>query len=166
MKKFIRLSLLLSLAIVLNIIEASIPFFSGQIPGLRLGLANIITLFVLYQFSFKDAIYLAVLRVFLVGILRTGIFSTAFFMSLTGVIISLILMYIAKKIFSEIGVSIIGAVGHSIGQILTIFLISQINVSYYLPFILFFSIISGIITGIICKYLNNYFKENLQLLYE
>ncbi len=163
MKKFVRLTLLLSLAIVLNIIETSIPFFSGQIPGLKLGLANIVTLFVLYQFSFKDALYVGILRVLIVGVLRTGLFSTAFFLSLTGVLLSIIVMYLTKKLFSPIGVSVIGSIAHSIGQLITIYLISQINIIYYLPFIIGFSIFSGILTGIICKYLNEYYKENLDL---
>ena len=61
MKKFTRLSLLLALSVVLNIVEATIPFFNGAIPGLKLGLANIVIFFVLKNFSFNDAIYLSVL---------------------------------------------------------------------------------------------------------
>ena len=55
MKKFTRLTMLLALSVVLNIIESFIPLFNGNIPGLKLGLANIIVLIVLYMFSFKDA---------------------------------------------------------------------------------------------------------------
>ena len=72
MKKFTRLSMLLALSVALNVIEASLPLFNGYIPGLKLGLANIVTLFIIYQFSLKDAFYVGILRVFLVGILRTG----------------------------------------------------------------------------------------------
>ena len=61
-KKFTRLSMLLALAIVLNIIESFIPFFNGIIPGLRLGLANTITLLVLFIYGFKDAFTLSILR--------------------------------------------------------------------------------------------------------
>ena len=59
-KKFTRLSLLLALSVVLNLIESMLPIFSGVIPGLKLGLANIIILFVLYNYSFKDAMYLSI----------------------------------------------------------------------------------------------------------
>ena len=55
MKKFTRLSILLALAVVLNIVESLIPLFNGIIPGFKLGLANIITLFIRYKFSLKDA---------------------------------------------------------------------------------------------------------------
>ena len=64
MKKFTRLSLLLALSVVLNIIESMIPLFNDYIPGLKLGLANIVTLFILYCYSFKDSFYLTCLRVF------------------------------------------------------------------------------------------------------
>ena len=79
LKKFVRLSLLLSLSVVFNIIESFIPFLNGAIPGVKIGFANIIVLYVLYKYSFKDALMVSLLRVFLVGILRTGIFSITFF---------------------------------------------------------------------------------------
>lgn len=79
MKKFTRLSILLALSVALNILETALPLFETNIPGLRLGLANIVTLFIIYQYDLKDAFYVGILRVFLVGILRTGLFSTTFF---------------------------------------------------------------------------------------
>lgn len=150
-KKFSRLSILLALSVSLNILESLIPFFNGYIPGIKLGLANIISLYVLYKFSLKDAFYLGILRVFLVSILRTGIFSTYFFFSLSGVILSIIMMYIGQKYFklSVIGVSILGSIFHSIGQILIAIILLHFNMIYYLPWILLISIPSGILTGII-----------------
>ena len=82
-KKFVRLSMFLALSVVLNLVEAFIPIFNGYIPGLKLGLANIVTLFIIFEFSFKDAIYVSMLRVFLVAILRTGLFSITFFFSIS-----------------------------------------------------------------------------------
>jgi heptaprenyl diphosphate synthase len=160
LKKYTRLSLLLALSIVLNIIESYIPFFN--IPGLKLGLANIVSLFVILKFSFKDALYLGILRVFLVGMLRTGLFSTTFFFSLSGVILSIIMMYIGYNVFklSIIGVSIIGSISHCIGQVLMAILLLNNTMIYYLPYLLIFSIPSGIITGIICKKLINYYQLN------
>lgn len=155
-KKFTRLSLLLSLSVILNILESLIPIFNGYIPGLKIGLANIVTLFVLFNYSFKDALYLAILRVLLVGILRTGLFSTTFIFSLTGVVLSIIMMYIGKNIFklSIIGTSIIGSIFHSLGQVIaSIVILNTTNMIYYLPFLLLFSIPAGIFTGIIAKQL-------------
>ena len=119
-KKITRLALLLSLSVVLNLVESIIPIFNGTIPGLKLGLANIVILFTLYEFSFKDAITISIMRVILVGILRIGLFSMAFFFSLSGAILSIIFMYIFKRYtkLSIIGVSIIGSLFHSIGQII------------------------------------------------
>lgn len=161
-KKYARLSLLLALSVVLNLVESSIPIFNGFIPGLKLGLANTVILFVLYVFSFKDALYVSITRVFIVGILRTGLFSITFFFSLGGAILSILAMSICKKIskLSIIGTSIIGSIFHSLGQILiAILLIKTTNMIYYLPWLLLFSIPTGIITGLITKELIKYFQK-------
>ncbi len=166
MKKFTRLSMLLALSVALNIIETSLPLLNGYIPGLRLGLANIVTLFILYQFSLKDALYIGILRVFLVGILRTGIFSTTFFFSLTGVLLSILFMYLAKRFLnlSIIGVSIIGSIAHSTGQVLaSIFILQMSSMIYYLPWLLLFSIPTGILVGILCKQLVKFYEQNLPI---
>mgnify|MGYP002564352242 FL=1 len=164
MKKFTRLSMLLALSVALNIIETSLPLLNGYIPGLRLGLANIVTLFILYEFGLKDALYIGILRVFLVGILRTGIFSTTFFFSLTGVLLSILFMYLAKRFLnlSIIGVSIIGSIAHSTGQVLaSIFILQMSSMIYYLPWLLLFSIPTGILVGILCKQLVKFYEQNL-----
>ena len=156
--------MLLALSVALNVIEASLPLFNGYIPGLKLGLANIVTLFIIYQFSLKDAFYVGILRVFLVGILRTGLFSTTFFFSLSGVIFSIICMYLAKNFLrlSIVGVSIIGSIAHSTGQVLTSILLLQMSsMIYYLPWLLLFSIPTGILVGLICKQLIKFYDEVL-----
>lgn len=153
-RKFTRLSLLLALSVVLNIVESFIPIFNGYIPGLKIGLANIVTLFVLFNYSFKDALYIGILRVFLVGILRTGLFSPTFLFSLSGAVLSLIMMWLGKNIFklSIIGTSIIGSVFHSLGQVLaSIVILNTFNMIYYLPWLLLFSIPAGIFTGKIAQ---------------
>lgn len=162
MKKFTRLSLLLALCIVLNIIESVIPLFNGYIPGLKLGLANIVILFILYCYSFKDALYVSLLRVVIVGITRTGLFSVAFFFSLGGAFLSIIMMSLFKKVtnLSVIGVSIIGSISHSIGQIIMAIILIKSNLMVmYLPWLLMFSIPTGIITGKIALKMLENFKE-------
>ena len=164
MKKFTRLSMLLALSVALNVIETSLPLFNGYIPGLKLGLANIVTLFIIYQFILKDAFYVGILRVFLVGILRTGLFSTTFFFSLSGVIFSIICMYLAKNFLklSIVGVSIVGSIAHSTGQVLTSILLLQMSsMIYYLPWLLLFSIPTGVLVGLICKQLIKFYDEVL-----
>ena len=159
-KRVTRLALLLALSVVLNLIESIIPIFNGTIPGLKLGLANIVVLFTLYEFSFKESITISIMRIILVGILRIGLFSMAFFFSLSGAILSIIMMYITKKYtkLSIIGVSIIGSIFHSIGQIIiACIFINSTGMIVYLPWILLFSIPTGIFTGILSRELiNNY----------
>lgn len=161
MKKFTRLTMLLALSVVLNIIESFIPLFNGNIPGLKLGLANIIVLIVLYMFSFKDALYVSLLRILLVGILRTGLFSMTFFFSLGGAFFSLCSMFLAKKTkLSIIGVSIVGSIFHSIGQILVaILIIKNTYIIYYIPWLLLFSIPTGILVGFTSKTILNNLED-------
>lgn len=161
-RKFVRLSILMSLAIVLSIFESIIPIFNGFIPGLKLGLANIIILIIIYVYSFKDALYVTVLRVLLVSMLRTGLFSPAFFLSISGAIFSVISMAIFKKItnLSVIGISIIGSISHSFGQILmATIILNNTKVMYYFPWLIIFSVITGIVTGIISKDVIKHFKK-------
>jgi heptaprenyl diphosphate synthase len=156
MKKITNISMLLALSVVLNIIENFIPILGGSIPGMKIGIANIIILFVLYAYTFKDALYISILRVVLVGILLTGIFSPTFFFSMAGAILSIIMMYLVKSYtkLSIIGVSIIGSVMHSIGQIgVAIILLNTTTIIYYLPWLLLFSIPSGIVVGLISKHM-------------
>lgn len=150
-KKIAKLSMLLSISVVLGLLESLIPIFSGVIPGIKLGLANIVIVYAIYKFSFKDALYISILRVFLIGLLRTGIFSITFFFSLSGAVISLIFMYLVKKYtkLSIVGVSIVGAIFHSVGQIIiAIIFLSNINIIYYLPILLISSVITGILVGL------------------
>ena len=119
-RKVTRLSILLALSIVLNIIESLVPLFNGIIPGLKIGLANVVILTVLYIYGIKEAMFISFARILIVGMLRTGLFNITFFFSLGGAIFSLLNMAILKKIniFSIIGISIIGSISHTAGQIL------------------------------------------------
>lgn len=151
-KKITRLSMLLAISVVLSLIESLIPLLNGIIPGIKLGFANIVILFTLYTFSLKDAFIISILRVFLVGILRTGVFSITFFFSLFGALLSLLFMYLFKRFtkLSIVGVSIIGSVMHTIGQIIiAVIFLSNVNILYYLPILLITSIVTGIIVGYI-----------------
>ena len=123
-------------------------------------------MFVLYVYSFKDALYVSILRVVLVGMLRTGLFSIAFFFSLGGAILSVTMMFIFKKLtkLSIVGISIIGSIFHSLGQIIVaMFILETTNMIYYLPWLLLFSIPTGIIVGLISKELVNHLQNDLKV---
>ena len=137
-------------AIIIGIIESFIP--SIGIPGVKLGLANIVILITLYELGILEALFVDLARVFIVGLLRGTIFTMGFFMSLTGAVLSLgimILFHLLIKKFSIIGVSVIGALFHVFGQILVAWLfLSTPYILYYLPVIAISAIVTGVFVGI------------------
>ena len=147
-----KIAILTSICVVISILESLFTFIGDIVPWLKLGLANIVIIFALYEYDFKTAFLVSIIRVLIVALLRTG-FGINFFFSLSGAIFSIIFMYIFKKTrLSIIGVSIIGSVFHSIGQVLVgMLLLDNYNVIYYLPYLLLFSIPTGIVIGIISK---------------
>jgi len=155
-KKITELSMLLALSVVLNMVENAVPIFNGLMPGVKLGMANTVILFVIYAYGFKEGIYVSILRVVIVGILFSGLFSPMFLFSISGAIISMMFMFVFKKIakLSIIGVSIMGSIGHSIGQILmAIVILKTISIIYYLPWLILFAIPTGIVIGTLSKQL-------------
>ena len=152
-QKMALLAVLTAGAIVLGILESFIP--SIGIPGVKLGLANILILITLYELGILDALLVDLLRVFMVGLLRGTILSMGFLMSLTGAILSLgimIVFYILIKKFSIIGVSVIGALFHVFGQILVAMLfLGTPYIVLYLPIISVSAIITGIFVGVVAR---------------
>lgn len=150
-KKIVRMAIFLSIGIILNIVESMIPL-PIAIPGVRLGLANTMGLIVLYFYTPKDYALLGFLRVLLVGLLRTGIGSVAFLLSLSGWFLSTLvslLLYLFHRA-SIYGLSICSAMFHGVGQIIMIIILyslpSMIN---YLPVLLITGVIGGILTAFI-----------------
>ena len=151
-KRLVTLSLFLSMSIVLSIVESFIPSIS--IPGAKLGLANIMTLVILNLYGEKDAFLIVILRIFLVGLLRGTIGAPAFFLSLSGGLMAYLLMvaFLKMKVFSIVGVSVMGSLGHSLGQILmAIFILSVPELVYYFPFLFLIAIPTGVFTGLVAK---------------
>lgn len=151
-KDITLIGILTAMAVVISIIESYFTYIFEFIPGLKLGLANIVIIYTLYKYNFKTAILVSLIRVFIVSLVRTG-FGFNFFFSLAGAILSIIIMALVKKTkLSIVGVSVMGSISHSIGQVLIgIILLNNYNVTYYLPYLLLFSIPTGIIIGLIAK---------------
>lgn len=144
---------MLGLAIICGYVEMLIPFDFG-IPGIKLGLANIVALVLLYKNGFLPALAVNVSRVLLIGILFGNAMSV--FYSLAGGILSLIVMYLMKKapIFSTVGVSVAGAAAHNIGQLAAaLVVIGMKAVMFYLPFLLIAAVITGFLIGLGAGYL-------------
>lgn len=152
-QKIALLGVLTAIAIVLAIVESFIP--SVGIPGVKLGLANIAILIVLYELGIWEAVLVNVLRVVVAALVRGTLLSMGFLMSLAGAFLSLgimILFYLLIKKFSIIGVSVIGSIFHVTGQILVAMaFLGTAYVIFYLPIIAISAIVTGIIVGVIAK---------------
>ena len=152
-QKMALLGILTAAAIVIAILESFIP--SIGIPGVKLGLANIVILIILYELGIVEAVIVNVLRVIVVGLVRGTFLSMGFLMSLTGCALSLgimIVFYVLIKKFSIIGVSVIGSVFHVTGQILiAMIFLGTAYLVLYLPIIAISAIITGVFVGIVAQ---------------
>ena len=150
-KKITRLSLFLALGIILNLVESMIPL-PIAIPGVKLGLANTIGLVILYYYSPKEYISIGFLRVLIVGLLRTGLFSVAFILSLSGWFLStliVVILYYLKK-FSIYGLSCVSAVFHGVGQKIAVSIIyNTFGLVMYYPILMISGIITGLLTALL-----------------
>lgn len=149
-KKVSRVALLATLALMFSYVELLIPYSFG-IPGIKLGIANIVVLIALYAYDFKTAFSVNIIRILMAGLLFNGFFGAIY--SLSGGILSLVVMYLLKKTgkFSIVGISMCGAVFHNLGQLTIAALIIQSpKLFLYFPVLLFSGIIAGILMGIVC----------------
>lgn len=151
--KIALLGVLTAAAIVISILESFIP--GVGIPGVKLGLANIVILVILYEIGVLEAIAVNIFRVVMASALRGTIFSMGFLMSLTGAVFSLTVMivfYLLIKKFSIIGVSVIGSIFHVTGQILVAMLyLGTAYIVLYLPVIAISAIITGVFVGVVAQ---------------
>ena len=148
-KKLCYLALFCAIAIVLSYIESLIPLYLGA-PGAKLGLANVVTLTLLLCFGLKEAFIVMFLRILIVSMTFTNFYM--FLYSLSGGLLSLIIMYLFLKtnLFSDIIISIMGGIFHNVGQLLVAMLFFSSTVfMYYLPYLMLFGILSGIVIGIL-----------------
>ena len=153
-KKVTFLSLMVAYSLVLYIIETYIPNpLIAIFPGAKLGLSNIITLVSLLILGVRDTFIILTVRIILSSIFA-GPMSYLLF-SIGGAYLSLICMYLCNKIknLSIIGVSIVGAIGHNIGQLLVAsVLMENLLVITYLPFMLVTSLVTGCFVGLVVRF--------------
>lgn len=161
-RKLVLISLLIAVAMGLSYFERFIPL-PWNVPGMKLGLANIVTLFALYYFNAKEVATLVVVRVVLIAIIAgTGM---SFFYSLAGGLLSLLGMLLlfkfARKVVSIHGISITGAVLHNIGQLTVLAVLTQrVTIALsYAPLL----IIVGVPTGIFVGVSANFFLQHIKI---
>ena len=148
-RKVARYALLIALAMVLSWLESLVPI-TAAVPGMKLGLTNLVVLFALYRMNVMDAAAVSLIRVLLVSFTFGNAYAFAY--SLAGAVLSLLVMLALKKAgkFSTIGVSIAGGVGHNLGQIIVAALVLETeNIFFYLPVLMVSGIAAGICIGIL-----------------
>ena len=150
-----------SLALIFSYVEVLFPFNAG-IPGVKLGLANLVPLIILYRLDARYAFAANLIRVILAGLLFSGLFAALY--SLAGSLTSFLVMYLLKKtrLFSVIGVSTAGGVFHNLGQLIVAMLaVSGPQLIHYMPVLIISGMIAGIIVGIGASILLDRISEKL-----
>ena len=150
-KKIAYYGLATALAIIMGYIEFLIPM-PIPVPGVKLGLSNIVVLLILYIMGARAAFVISLLRVLLSGLLFAGFAGLLY--SLAGAILSFTFMAVLKRTnqFSIIGISLVGGVVHNVGQItIAALVVENSKLFYYLPMLLVAGVITGVVIGIVAK---------------
>lgn len=146
-KKVAFLGLSVALAMVLSFVESQIPPLVA-VPGVKVGLPNLVIVYLLYKLGAKEAVIVSIIRVILVSILF-GNAQSAFF-SICGAALSLLGMILLKKLFATVTVSVVGGVLHNVGQIGAAVLVTATpGIVTYLPVLLISGTLAGVIIGIV-----------------
>ena len=158
-KRLAFLSVSVALAMILAFVESQIPPLSA-VPGVKIGLANIVSLFILYKLGWREALGVSLVRVLLASLLFGSFVSLTY--SMFGAVLSLTVMIAAKRLlpFSPIGVSVLGALAHNAGQILAawIYLGNGAIVYYLIPLS-----VSGTLAGIFVGVLGGIVAERVKI---
>ena len=150
-RKAVELAFLMAAGIVLQIMESFLPVVF-IVPGFKIGFANIIALYTLYNYDTRSMWIVGIGRIFMASLLQGLLFSVSFWLSLAGGLLSLSIMSLLHRTgkFSIYGVSVAGAACHSIGQGAAVtFIYQQFFMQLYLPVLLALSIVSGLCIGIL-----------------
>ena len=161
-RKIARMGLLVALSMILSYVESLIPAFVA-VPGVKVGLANIVVIFALYTLGPIEAPIVSLLRVILSSFLFGSVLSLLY--SLSGALLSLGGMILMKKlkIFSTTVVSVTGGVLHNVGQILVACLVLETDVLlYYLPVLILSGVITGAVIGIIASLVIKRLENNIR----
>lgn len=139
----------LALALVCSYVESLIPISFG-IPGVKLGLTNIVVILMLYTIGAKDAILISVLRIILAGFMFGNAFSIIY--SLAGGILSFVVMLLLKNTgkLKILSISTAGGISHNVGQlIVAAFVVENYNILFYVPVLIIAGIITGFLIGLL-----------------
>lgn len=160
-RQLVTLSALIAVAMILSYVESLIPAFVA-IPGVKMGLSNIATIFALYALGWPFAICVSVVRVLLSALLFGNVVSLIY--SLSGAALALVFMILLKKLdkFSSVGVSVTGGVCHNIGQVIAACIVMETTaIAVYIIPLLVSGTIAGVVIGIIAGNLVERVKKYL-----
>lgn len=146
--KVAYLGVFLAVALICSYIESLIPFYFG-IPGVKLGLTNIVVVLMLYHTGAKEAFLVSMLRIVLAGFMFGNMFSILY--SLAGGILSFLMMYLLKKTgkLGVLPISITGGLFHNVGQLfVAALMVENFYIFYYLPVLLIAGAVTGLLIGI------------------
>lgn len=158
-KKMVFLAILTALGVVLGVIDAQIGSFVTLVPFAKIGLANIVILLSILYFSFTDAFTMAILKSLLVGLILGSI--STFLIGFTGTMFSFFSMWLLHKLGREsislIGISVIGGVMHSVGQIIAVMTFYRSAAAIvFVPQFLVVSVATGIVIGLLTSQVRRY----------
>ena len=148
-KNITVMALFSAVTIIFSYIEAILPPIWSAIPGIKVGLANIVTVTLLYKFSIKEASIVAFIRIIIIALLFGNAMTLIY--SIAGFVLSVAIMDILKRtnLFSTVGVSIAGGVFHNLGQIIVAMLLLQTKeIGYYMIVLAITGTVAGILIGI------------------
>ncbi|MBP2639731.1 MAG: Heptaprenyl diphosphate synthase component [Firmicutes bacterium] len=156
-RRMMILSLFVAIASILHIVESWFPL-PFPIPGVKLGLANVVSILAIAFYGWREALLVALLRVMIGSLFGGTVLGPSFAMSMGGALISTAVMaYIYqyhRSIFSIVGISIIGAVFHNSAQIIiAALLVVSTGLLWYLPYLILFAVLTGAGTGFTAAYL-------------
>ena len=157
-KKTALLGLCLAVAMIFSYVESLFPLTAG-IPGIKMGLPNVITVYLLYRYGIKEAAAVSFTRVFLSALLFGNLFSLIY--SFSGAVLSLAVMGGLKRsgLFRIPAVSVSGAVSHNLAQILAAMIIIGFKeILYYLPYLILSGVLSGVLIGVLAALFIDRFK--------
>lgn len=154
-KKLVLTAILFALALIMSLIENSLPSIPIPVPGIKFGFANIVVMYTLFFIGASSAISIVVLKAMFVFMTRGAV---AGFLSFSGgmlsILIMIILMFIFKDKISYLILSIFGAIFHNIGQFIAVsFIYKEVNLWFYLPPLIIFGVIAGVVTSIILRFI-------------
>jgi len=143
------LGLCTALALILAYVEVLLPPLFSSVPGIKMGLPNIIIILLLYRRSARSAALVSLLRIALVTMLFSNLMALLY--SLAGAILSLVVMILLRRfnILSTVGVSVAGGVSHNVGQIImAMVLLDTTELGYYLAVLTVTGVVAGVVIGI------------------